>query len=351
MDKVIKWVEAMKDVDIPALTRWMDEQCVGSGPISGARLLSGGTQNILMRFSRGADEYVLRRPPPVLRANSNQTMRREAMVLAALQGSDVPHPRLIASCPDDAVLGASFYLMEPIDGFNPVQGLPPLHQKNAAMRHRIGLAMVEAIAALGALDYRAVGLDGFGKPDNYLERQVGRWKAQLASYGDMAGWAGPESLVGVDRVGAWLDAHRPRNFQAGIIHGDFHLANVMVRPDNGELAAVVDWELSTIGEPLLDLGWLLATWPEGDTPDATDVAVRPWEGFATPAELTAHYAKLSGRNLDALDWYVVLACFKLGIILEGTHARACAGKAPKETGDRLHAHAISLLERALRRIA
>lgn len=341
----------MKDVNIPALMRWMDEQRVGTGPIMDARLLSGGTQNILMHFRRGTDEYVLRRPPPVLRPNSNETMRREARVLAALHGSDVPHPRLIAACADEAVLGAAFYLMQPIVGFNPTQGLPALHSQNAAMRHRIGLSMVDAIAALGALDYRAVGLDGFGKPDNYLERQVGRWKAQLASYGDMAGWAGPQGLAGVDLVGAWLDAHRPSDFQAGIIHGDFHLANVMVRPDSGDLAAVVDWELSTIGDPLLDLGWLLATWPEGDTPDATDVAVRPWDGFATAGELSAHYAKVSGRNLDALDWYVVLACFKLGIILEGTHARACAGKAPKETGDRLHAHAIHLFERALRRIA
>jgi aminoglycoside phosphotransferase (APT) family kinase protein len=124
----------------------------------------------------------------------------------------------------------------------------------------------------------------------------------------------------------------------------------MVRPDGGDLAAVVDWELSTIGDPLLDLGWLLATWPEGDVPRATDVAATPWQGFATPAELVAHYAAVSGRDLAALDWYVVLACFKLGIILEGTYARACAGKAPRETGDRLHAHSVDLFARALRRI-
>jgi aminoglycoside phosphotransferase (APT) family kinase protein len=102
---------------------------------------------------------------------------------------------------------------------------------------------------------------------------------------------------------------------------------------------------------LLDLGWLLATWPEGDTPRATDVAITPWEGFATPDALVAHYAAVSGRDLAALDWYVVLACYKLGIILEGTHARASAGKAPKETGDRLHAHTLDLFDRALRRIS
>lgn len=340
----------IEGINLAALEGWMDAQGVGTGPIAEARLLSGGTQNILMRFRQGDAAYVLRRPPPVPRANSNDTMRREARVLAALDGSAVPHPRLIAACSDEEVLGVAFYLMEPVEGFNPTEGLPELHANDADARHRIGLSMVEAIAALGAIDYRAVGLDGFGKPDNYLERQVGRWRAQLAGYADLPGWPGPGAIPGVDRVASWLDAHRPADFHPGIIHGDFHLANVMLRPDSGNLAAVVDWELSTIGDPLLDLGWLLATWPEDDAPRATDVAITPWEGFASPDELVAHYAETSGRDLSALDWYVVLACFKLGIILEGTHARACAGKAPKDTGDRLHAHTIDLFERALRRI-
>jgi aminoglycoside phosphotransferase (APT) family kinase protein len=340
----------IEGINLAALEGWMDAEGVGTGPIAEARLLSGGTQNILMRFRRGDADYVLRRPPPVPRANSNDTMRREARVLAALDGSAVPHPRLIAACSEEEVLGVAFYLMEPVDGFNPTQGLPDFHANDAAARHRIGLSMVEAIAALAAIDYRAVGLDGFGKPDNYLERQVGRWKAQLAGYADLPGWPGAGAIPGVDQVAHWLDAHRPADFHPGIIHGDFHLANVMVRPGSGDLAAVVDWELSTIGDPLLDLGWLLATWPEDDAPRATDVAITPWEGFASPDELVAHYAAASGRDLSALDWYVVLACFKLGIILEGTHARACAGKAPKDTGDRLHAHTIDLFDRALRRI-
>lgn len=341
----------LHEVDLGALAAWMDGQRLGHGPIVDARHLAGGTQNILLRFTRAGRDYVLRRPPPVLRANSNETMRREARVLQALLGTAVPHPGLIAACPDEDVLGASFYLMEPIDGFNATTGLPELHAGDAAIRHRMGLAMVEAIAALGALDYRSVGLDGFGRPDNYLERQVARWKAQLASYAEMPGWTGPEHIPGVERVADWLDTHRPAAFHPGIIHGDFHLANVMFRNDSGELAAVVDWELSTIGDPLLDLGWLIATWPEDDHPRATDVAIEPWDGFATAGELAAHYAAVSGRDLAALDWYVVLACYKLGIILEGTHARACAGRAPRETGDRLHAHTLDLFDRALRRIS
>ncbi|WP_374529499.1 phosphotransferase family protein [Novosphingobium sp.] len=337
-------------VDLAALTAWMDGRGLGSGPLEGVERLSGGTQNILLRFSRSGRAYILRRPPPVLGANSNETMRREARALAALAGTAVPHPGLIAACPDEDVIGAAFYLMEPIDGFNATQGLSQPHASDAAMRRRMGFAMVDAIAALSKVDYNAVGLGDFGKLDNWLERQVGRWAAQLASYADMPGWTGPASIPGVDKVARWLDAHRPPVCQGGIIHGDFHFGNVLFRRDSGELAAVVDWELCTLGDPLLDLGWLVATWPEGERPHETDVAITPWDGFATPAELVAHYGAQTGRDLAHFDWFAVLACYKLGIILEGTHARACAGKAPKETGDRLHAHTLYLFERALRRI-
>lgn len=335
-------------VDLATLAGWMDRAGLGTGRIENPTLLAGGTQNILLRFHRAGRDYVLRRPPVHLRANSNETMRREAQVLAALKGSDVPHPGLIAACGDETVLGATFYLMEPIDGFNPTSGLPPLHAGSETIRHRMGLAMVEGIAKLGAIDYRAVGLDGLGKPDNYLERQVVRWKAQLASYGEFPGWTGPAEIPGVDAVAAWLEAHRPTTFKPGIIHGDFHLANVMFRHDGPELAAIVDWELTTIGDPLLDLGWLLATWPEATDPAVEDVSVTPWRGFPSAAELVEHYRPRTERDLTAINWYGVLACYKLGIILEGTHARACAGKAPRETGDLLHAKTIGLFQRALR---
>ena len=125
----------------------------------------------------------------------------------------------------------------------------------------------------------------------------------------------------------------------------------MFAPDSGEVAALVDWELSTIGDPLLDLGWLLATWPEPDGSGGGVVGVQPWDGFARADELVEHYAARSRRDLEAIAWYEVLACYKLGIILEGSHARACAGKAPKEIGDALHATTVGLFERAARRIA
>lgn len=334
-------------VDLKRLQAWMDEQQLGQGPLENVQDLAGGTQNILLRFERDGRSFVLRRPPAHLRAGSNETMRREARVLGALATTNVPHARLIAGCPDENVLGAAFYLMEPVDGFNPVTGLPPLHAGSEAIRHRMGLALVEGIAALGAVDYRAVGLEGFGRPDNYLERQVSRWQRQLESYSDCAGWPGAESLPGVARVAEWLDANRPTELTPGILHGDYHLANVMYRKDSAELAAIVDWELATIGDPLLDLGWLLATWPDDEGGQQT-TTVTPWKGFPSAQELVEHYRARSERDLSHIEWYGVLACYKLGILLEGTHARACAGRAPKETGDALHGKAVRLFERALR---
>lgn len=338
----------LEGVDLDALVAWMDDQGLAGGPVEDAHLLAGGTQNILVRFRRGGREYVLRRPPLHKRKNSDETMRREARVLGALAGSDVPHPGLIAACPELDVLGAAFYLMEPVDGFNPTTGLPALHASDPAVRHRMGLEMPDAIASLHRIDFLAVGLDGFGKPDGYLERQVERWRGQLDSYSELDGYPGPD-IPGVDSVAEWLDANRPDPSPPGIIHGDFHLANVLFDPASPRMLAMVDWELSTIGDPLVDLGQLLATWPAEDDPSGMFARVQPWDGFPGPNELVTRYADSSDRDLSAITWYEVLACYRLGIILEGTHARAFAGKASHDVGDLLHAVTLALFDRARRR--
>lgn len=333
-------------VDLKRLADWMDAQGLQGGSIEDVEVLTGGTQNVLLRFARGGRSFVLRRPPPHPREKSNETMRREARVLSAIADSDVPHPKLIAACPETEPLGASFYLMEPIDGFNPTQEMPEYHRGDPAIRRAMGFSLVDSIAALGRIDYESVGLTGFGRPEGYLERQVDRWRSQLESYRDIEGYPGPD-LPGVEQVAEWLTAHRPGHWSPGIIHGDYHLANVMYRYDSPELAAIVDWELSTIGDPLIDLGWLLATWPRADQASVAAIGVKPWDGFPDAQALVERYREGSTRDLSQIDWYRVLACYKLGIILEGTFARACAGKAPKATGDLLHATTIGLLERAL----
>jgi aminoglycoside phosphotransferase (APT) family kinase protein len=334
-------------VDWRKLAEWMDAKRLGSGPIRDAVPLAGGTQNVLVRFVRGDDPrgYVLRCPPPNARPEANEAMRREARVLAALAGTTVPHPGLIAACDEETVLGTAFYLMEPVEGANPVTGLPALYAGSPQARHALGLALVDGIALLGALDYRALGLDGFGKPEGYLARQVERWERQLAGYAALPGWPGRGALPDVDRLARWIEANRPADTEPGLLHGDFHLANVMVRADTPALAAIVDWELATIGDPLVDLGWLLATWPEPDGSGGT-MTVEPWDGCPAADELIARYAAGSARDVSAVGWYRVLAAYKLGILLEGTHARACAGRAPVDVGDRLHRRAVHLFERA-----
>jgi aminoglycoside phosphotransferase (APT) family kinase protein len=315
-------------------------------------VLAGGTQNVLLRFERGGRAYVLRRGPRHLRPKTNDQLRNEARVLSALAGTDVPHPGFIAGCMDESVMGgAVFYLMEPVDGFNPTVALPELHKSDASVRYEMGMQIAEAIAALGRVDYVARGLTDVGKPDGFLERQVGRWISELESYSRFEGYPGPE-IPGVEEVATWLDDNRPPQSPPGIMHGDYHFANVMYAHDSARLVAIVDWEMCTIGDPLLDVGWLVATWPGNNQqtlgPVGTLAAVG---GLPKTDEVIARYAEGSMRDLSAIGWYTVLACFKLGIVLEGTHARACAGKAPRATGDLLHAMTLDLFRRAQSLIA
>jgi aminoglycoside phosphotransferase (APT) family kinase protein len=336
-------------IDVARLKTWMDGQGLFDGPLEDIRPLSGGTQNVLLSFSRAGRRFVLRRPPANPRPQSNETMRREAQILRALSHTTVPHPRLVADCRDENILGVAFYLMEPIDGFNPSEGLPPCYRNSSTFRHRMGIALIDAIATLGRVDFRTVGLDGFGRTENFLTRQVNRWGQQLERYREYRAWAGPNSLPDVSRVAKWLTDNCPRSFQPGIIHGDFHLANVLINQSAPLVMAIVDWELATLGDPLLDLGWLLATWPDSDGSGGV-FDIQPWSGFPTPSELIHRYAQNTTRDMSAIAWYEVLACYKLGILQEGTMARAADGLAPAAVGERLHKMAVALLERALSKI-
>lgn len=333
--------------DMVALAAWMSQQRLGEGPIDNVAAIVGGTQNIMLRFTRSGREYVFRRGPQHLRPVSNSVIVRETRVLRALADTDVPHPRLIAVCEDTSVLGdAVFYLMDPVMGFNAGSELPALHAADADIRHDMGLSMADAVARLGAVDHASLGLADFGKPDGFLDRQVPRWLAELESYAKFENYAGPD-IGDVDSVATWLREHQPSTFSPGIMHGDYHAANVMFSPSGPGVAAIVDWEMCTIGDPLLDLGWMLATWYRpGDSPVLPNELMTAG-GLATPDELVARYAQNTTRDLSDIDWYTVLACFKLGIILEGTHARAAAGLAPKEIGDVLHTATVRLFERAM----
>jgi aminoglycoside phosphotransferase (APT) family kinase protein len=333
--------------DLTSVAAWMSEQGLGEGPVENVSEITGGTQNVMLRFTRSGREYVFRRGPRHLRPVSNKVILRETRVLHALADTDVPHPRLIAVCEDTGVLGdAVFYLMEPVDGFNAGATLPPLHAGDAGIRHEMGLSMADAVAKLGAVDHVAVGLSEFGKPEGFLERQVPRWISELESYSAFDEYPGPH-IGDVDAVARWLQQNQPTDWQPGIMHGDYHAANVMFSPTGPEVVAIVDWEMCTIGDPLLDLGWMLATWYLPGSESVLTNVLMDAGGLATPDELVERYARNTDRDLSAIDWYTVLACFKLGIILEGSNARATVGLAPKEIGDRLHVATVRLFERAL----
>jgi aminoglycoside phosphotransferase (APT) family kinase protein len=318
-------------IDFEVLAAWMDVQALPGGPITAPAPVLGGTQNVMVRFERGGRPYILRRPPQHARQKSNEVLRREARVLAVLQDTAVPAPRLVAA---QTAYEPVFYLMEPVDGFNPSTGLPEPHASDPAIRHRMGLEAAAALAELGRVD--AGRLPGFGRPEGFLERQVPRWLKELDSYGRLDGYPGPD-IPHLGETAEWLERHRPGTFTPGVMHGDYHFANLMFAHDGPRVAAIVDWEMCTIGDPLLDLGWLLATWPSNN---------EHVPGLPQPEELVAYYAALSERDMSRIDWYAVLACFKLGIVLEGTHARAYAGKAPRDIGDMLHATTLSLFARA-----
>jgi aminoglycoside phosphotransferase (APT) family kinase protein len=333
-------------VDLAAVARWAAGNGLPEGPVEDVRRIGGGTQNVVLRMRWAGRDLVLRRPPEHLRRESNAVLRREMRVLAALAGTDVPHPAFVAGCDDEGVLGdAVFYVMEAVDGINPGETLEPPYLTDVAARHTAALDVAAALASLGAVDHHAIGLSDMGRPAGFLERQVPRWLNHLAGYREVPEYPG-SSLPHVDDLARWLTAHRPPDGRPGIMHGDYHLNNVLLARDAPRVAAIVDWEMCTIGDPLLDLGWLLVTWPDERPDSIAGGSLAAAGGLPGREELVEHYAARSDRDLAAVDWYTALAGMKLAIVIEGTHVRALAGQADEATGLRLHQHAIILLERA-----
>lgn len=325
------------------LTGWLESQDLpGSGPVAKVEQLQGGSQNNLFLMTRGDAQFVMRRPPRHLRANSNKTMLREARVLKAIADSKVPHPKFLAVCEDEEVIGANFYLMNLIDGFSPSGELPGEYATNKDWQFSMGEELMRASAALAGVDHEAVGLGDYSRStDNWHSKQVDRWRSQLEGYSEFEGYQGSE-LPHVEEVGRWLNDNIPSDGRVGIIHGDFQFPNVMFAYDKPKIAAVIDWELSALGDPMLDLGWVLTSWcEEGDENLGAGKApmVQPWNNFMTRQDLINLYCELTGRNTSDAFWFFVMACYKLACILEGTYARSKAGQAPEDIGERLHAYA------------
>jgi aminoglycoside phosphotransferase (APT) family kinase protein len=309
-------------VDAERLTDWVGDRLPGAGPLRLERMGEAtGVANALFFVSRADDapgqRWVLRRPPAVVNAPGASDILREWRLLTSLEGTPVPHPRPLLLGDDPEVIGAPFLIMEVVDGFTPVGVLPAPYDR-PEHRRVLAFAMVDAIADLSAVNWQARGLQGLGRPQGFLERQVGRWLHQLDLYRT-------RDIPLLDRVADWLEANRPVMGEAGIMHGDYSPYNVMASPtDPTRLAAVVDWDTGTVGDPLLDIGHLMARWTEPGEESALpleiDLASRA--GLPRRAELAARYTERTGRDLEAIRYYEVLSLFKLAIILEGGVRRA-----------------------------
>jgi len=301
----------------PALTAWLVAELGGDGPLTVRPLQSeAGIANALFLVDWGSRALVLRRPPVARITASQGNIDREARLLGALATTDVRHPRLVASTNDPTVIGSPFVLLERIDGFNPIDPLPGHLVSDPVFRAGLGPEIVDALAELARVDWRAAGLDGFGKPDGFLARQVDRWLWQLDSYRFRPL---PEAELVVD----WLRSNLPEPGPIGILHGDYSLFNVMFADASpARLAAIIDWDTATIGEPLMDLGHLLARWDEpGEPPSSLGSAdISDRTGLVSRAELADRYRERTGWDLRGIRYYEVVSLFKLGCIMEGHHA-------------------------------
>ena len=309
-------------IDIDRLESWLDGQDVpGQGEPIECGFVSGGSQNEIYEVRRGDLHGALRIPPPGAPESRDDGIIREWRIIEALTGTDVPCTEAIASCADTSVLGRAFYLMGFVDGWSPM-GLqdrkwPAPFDTDLEARAGLAYQLVEGIALLSNVDWRAKGLQDLGRPDGFHERQVDRWTAFLERI------KGRE-LPGFDEAAAWLRAHRPIDYVPGLMHGDYQFANVFYADGaRARLAAIVDWEMGTVGDPKLDLAWTVQSWPE-DTmaPEAGETGYVDMIGMPSREQMLQHYAEVSGRQVDDIDYYLVLAKWKLAVVLEQGFQRA-----------------------------
>lgn len=302
------------------LLAFLDAHAIGSGkPVIAP--IGDGHSNHTFLLTRGDRSVVLRRPPRGPLPPSAHDVLREARVISAVGPAGVRAPAVLAIGEDPSILGAPFFVMEAVDGVV-ITDTVPATLDGPEQRRALSLELVDALVELHAVDWRSAGLEGFGKPTGYTERQLkrflGLWEINQT-----------REIPAVERVAAWLRANLPQSPPATIVHGDFRLGNVMyAHGAPARLNAILDWEMSTIGDPLADVGYLCMMWSQADDPSGglMDLnAVTRGEGFPTRAELVARYEERSGRTVRDIRWYTALALWKSIVFMEGNYKRATAG--------------------------
>jgi aminoglycoside phosphotransferase (APT) family kinase protein len=302
------------------LRAFLDTHDLGSGALR-TQPIGDGHSNVTYLVSRDdGTEVVLRRPPRGPLPPSAHDVLREARLLRALLPTAARVPAVLAVGDDATVIGAPFYVMEKVEGFVVTGEIPPTLDA-LDDRRRMGEELVDALVEVHAVDWRAAGLEGFGRDSGYLERQVRR-------FGGLWEHNRTRELPAVERVGEWLGANLPPSPPATIVHGDYRLGNVMLGPQAPtRLVAIFDWEMATIGDPLADLGYLTTMWPErDDAPTRIELSkVTRQPGFLTRDELIGRYEERSGRAMTDMRWYQALAVWKAIVFMEGNYKRAVSG--------------------------
>lgn len=311
-------------LDIAALERWMDSAGLpGAGSNTEVGYISGGSQNEIFEIRRGELHCALRKPPSGAPSVRDEGIIREWRIIHALTGSDVPHTDAIALCDDASVLGRPFYLMGFVDGWSPMNHptLPAPYDSSPEARSGLAYQLIDGIIEMGRFDWRGARLGDLGRPDGFHDRQVERW---IRFLNRIKG----RDLPGLEEATAWLASHRPVDFVPGLMHGDYQFANVMFcHGTPALLAAIVDWEMGTIGDPKLDLAWVLGRWPEDTAAEPNAMGYIDLSGMPGRTEMLDYYSRRSGRQVDDFDYYLVLANWKLAIVLEQGYQRA--GDDPK----------------------
>jgi aminoglycoside phosphotransferase (APT) family kinase protein len=313
--------EQVPGIDFEKLVPWFRDRVAPVDSLT-ATIVGHGRSNLTYRLEDGAGaRWVLRRPPLSHVQPTAHDMAREFRVISALTGR-IPVPKTYALCDDPEVIGAPFYIMECVEGLVPVDPAVVTQRFDETQRRVLGEELIDTLAALHSLDPAEVGLGDFGKPAGYIERQVRRFSEQLERIKS-------RELPELEELARRIPNAVPPDSGAAIVHGDYRLDNCIVS-DDGRIAAVLDWEMSTLGDPLADMGILRMYWRDRDT-DPRLVAtiggagVITLPGFPSWQEAAKRYEAKSGRDLSNLDFYIVLAHFKLAVILENMHARFKAG--------------------------
>ncbi|HEY2160902.1 MAG TPA: phosphotransferase family protein [Solirubrobacteraceae bacterium] len=299
------------------LTEFLSQNGLDAPADLSASPVGEGHSNVTFILSTGV---VLRRPPRGPLPPSAHDVLREARLLRALEGTPVRAPRVLAACDDTDVIGAPFYVMEEVVG-DVITDTMPEPLDSPEQRARIADQLIDALVEVHAVDWESVGLEGFGKPTGYLDRQLrrftGLWEHNKT-----------REIPEVEQVGAWLQENMPQSPPSTIVHGDYRLGNTMfAHQAPARLIAIFDWEMATIGDPLADLGYMVMHWTQPGDPDSQFNlhTVTRLEGFPTREELIAKYEERSGRSMSALNWYVTLALWKAIVFMEGNYKRAIEG--------------------------